>query len=213
MHGRPTDESAGDRCARGLTFYMCFLQSLDGDTLSVIENPAAVEQRFNSGNTAGASGTEGEPGWLKGTQTRSYSKTRQNTQTVAGWQSWKPLELWAQWQGIESSLKASAFILCINDAPDSLVASGVTDCVHDCHFSSQTTEAVGSCVCSWTPGRLRCRCLVSRWVTVLPVSQRHSEWRRIEIAAKIFCNARPLECSALLLFMWQLRGFPFCSTK
>ncbi|XP_075892493.1 transmembrane protease serine 5 [Nelusetta ayraudi] len=47
--------------------------SLDGDALSVIENPAAVEQRFNSDNTAGASGTQGEPGWLKGIQTRSYT--------------------------------------------------------------------------------------------------------------------------------------------
>lgn len=38
---------------------------------------------------------------------------------------------------------------------------------HNCCFSSQTGEAAGSCVCSWTPGRLGCRCLVSRWVTVL----------------------------------------------
>lgn len=72
--------------------YMCFLQSLDGDALSVIENPAAVEQRLNSDNTAGASGTEGEPGWLKGIQTRSYSKTRQRS-TITGRQS---LELCAQ---------------------------------------------------------------------------------------------------------------------
>lgn len=94
MHGRQPDGSAGDWCACGLTCYMCFLQSLDGDTLSVIENPAAVEQRFNSGNAAGVSETEGEPGWLKGTQTRSYSKTRQSTRTVTGRQSWIPLELW-----------------------------------------------------------------------------------------------------------------------
>lgn len=174
IHGRGTNGSAGDCFACGLTCYVCFLQSLDGDTLSVIENPAAVEQRFNSGNTAGASGTEGEPGWLKGTKSRSYSKTRQSARSVAGRQRWKALVLWAQWEGIESShlvsisygqyrfLSASVFILCINDAPDSLVASGVTDCLHNCHFSSQTTEAVGSCVCSWTPGRLRCQCLVSR---------------------------------------------------
>lgn len=54
---------------------MCFLQSLDVDAFSVIENPAAVEQRFNSDNAAGATGSEGEPGWLKGVQTGSYSKT------------------------------------------------------------------------------------------------------------------------------------------
>lgn len=103
MHGRWTDESAGDCCACGLTCYMCFLQSLDGDALSVIENPAAVEQRFNSGNTAGASGTEGEPGWLKGTQTQNYSKIRQSARTITGRSKWKPLQLLAQWQGIESS--------------------------------------------------------------------------------------------------------------
>lgn len=88
-----TDGSADDCCACGLACDMCFSQSLDGDALSVIENPAAVEQRFNSGNTAGASGTEGEPSWLKGTQTRSYSKSLQSTHTATGRQSWKPLEL------------------------------------------------------------------------------------------------------------------------
>lgn len=82
MHGGRTDGSAGDCYACGLTCYMCSLQSLDGEALTVIENPAAVEHRFNSDNTAGAPGTEAEPGWLKCIQTRSYSKTRRRSTTT-----------------------------------------------------------------------------------------------------------------------------------
>lgn len=113
MHGGRTDGSAGDCCAWGLACYMCFLQNLDGDALSVIENPAAVEQRFHSGNTAGASGTEGEPGWLKGTPTRTYSKT-QSAGTATGRQSWKPLELWDQLKRIESSHLVSIHYGCMS---------------------------------------------------------------------------------------------------
>lgn len=53
------------------------VQSLDGDALSVIENPAAVNQHFHSESTAGVAGTKGEPGWLNGIQSRSYSKKHQ----------------------------------------------------------------------------------------------------------------------------------------
>lgn len=67
---------------------MCFVQSLDGDALSVIENPAAVDQRFHSESTAGVAGTKGELGWLKGIQSRSYSKTNQKHTATGG--EWEP---------------------------------------------------------------------------------------------------------------------------
>lgn len=157
---------------------MCFVQSLDGDALSVIENPAAVDQRFHSESTAGVAVTKGEPGWLKGIRSRSYSKTNQKHTATGG--EWEPKRRCAQ--SVNSNVLsglvrcecmwimqvfAYAFTLCINVAPDPLLASGVINYSHNCHFSSQTAAAVGSCVCSWTPGRLRCRCLVSRWVTAL----------------------------------------------
>ncbi|XP_044210526.1 transmembrane protease serine 5 [Thunnus albacares] len=42
------------------------IQSLDGDTLSVIENPVAVSQPFHSEKTAGVEETKGVQSWLKG---------------------------------------------------------------------------------------------------------------------------------------------------
>lgn len=53
---------------------MYFMQSLDGDTFSVIENPAAVGHRFQSENTAGVTVTKGVPGWFKGIQSMNHGK-------------------------------------------------------------------------------------------------------------------------------------------
>lgn len=53
---------------------MYLAQSLDGDALSVIENPAAVGHRFHSENTAGVTVTKGVPGWFKGIQSMNHGK-------------------------------------------------------------------------------------------------------------------------------------------
>lgn len=55
---------------------MYFLQSIDGDALSVIENPAAVSHHFHSENTAGVTVTKGVQGWLKGIQSMNHGKLR-----------------------------------------------------------------------------------------------------------------------------------------
>ncbi|KAM3875125.1 transmembrane protease serine 5 [Diretmus argenteus] len=54
----------------------CSDSSLDGDTLSVIENPAAVRHPFHSEKTAGLGGTRGVQGchaWLKGIHTATHA--------------------------------------------------------------------------------------------------------------------------------------------
>lgn len=56
-----------------------FLQSLDGDTLSVIENPVAVSHPFHSEKTAGVAGAKGVQGWLKGFQSTTQGKLQQCT--------------------------------------------------------------------------------------------------------------------------------------
>ncbi|XP_076592108.1 transmembrane protease serine 5 isoform X2 [Chaetodon auriga] len=47
--------------------------SLDGDRLSVIENPAAVSHPFHSEKTAGVAATKGVQGWLKGIHSTTYA--------------------------------------------------------------------------------------------------------------------------------------------
>lgn len=53
---------------------MYFIQSLDGDTFSVIENPAAVGHSFHSENAAGVTVTKGVSGWFKGIQSVNHGK-------------------------------------------------------------------------------------------------------------------------------------------
>ncbi|XP_032401641.1 transmembrane protease serine 5 [Xiphophorus hellerii] len=50
-----------------------FPQSLDGDALSVIENPVAVTHPFHSETTAGAAASKGVQGWLKGTRYTTHA--------------------------------------------------------------------------------------------------------------------------------------------
>ncbi|MEQ2218577.1 hypothetical protein XENOCAPTIV_005232 [Xenoophorus captivus] len=47
--------------------------SLNGDALSVIENPVAVSHPFNSESTAGVAATKGVQGWLKGTRSTTHA--------------------------------------------------------------------------------------------------------------------------------------------
>lgn len=51
----------------------CVSQSLDGDKLSVIENPVAVSHPFHSEKT-GVAATEGVQGWLKGIHSTTHGK-------------------------------------------------------------------------------------------------------------------------------------------
>ncbi|XP_054462137.1 transmembrane protease serine 5 [Anoplopoma fimbria] len=71
LQHRPTDEH-GHRC-----FFLRTVpkenMSLDEDTLSVIENPAAVSHPFHSEKTAGVAGTKGVWGWLKGIHSTSHA--------------------------------------------------------------------------------------------------------------------------------------------
>ncbi|MED6233790.1 hypothetical protein ATANTOWER_016680 [Ataeniobius toweri] len=47
--------------------------NLNGDALSVIENPVAVSHPFNSESTAGVAATKGVQGWLKGTRSTTHA--------------------------------------------------------------------------------------------------------------------------------------------
>lgn len=172
------------------------LQSLDGDTLSVIENPVTVSHPFHSEKTAGVTDTSRVQGWLKGIHSTSYGKihttwsppaSRVLTETLFQLITLNinPNEdfILTRWQlkavlSLFSSLKLSDFWLCsdsvcficnrwhlINLLCSSQASRYIHSCINCC-FSSQTGEAAGSGVCSWTPGRLSRRCLVSRWVTV-----------------------------------------------
>lgn len=75
----------------------------------------------------------------------------------------------------------------------------------NCCFSSQAREAAGSSVRCWTPGRLSCRCLVSRWVTV---SQKESlnelngnQELKINVQTSCFIFSRFCAFSALCCFI------------
>lgn len=56
------------------------LQSLDGDSLSVIENPVAVSQQSHSETqTAAVAETKSVPAWLKGIYSINQGKLHSNT--------------------------------------------------------------------------------------------------------------------------------------
>ncbi|CAB1434952.1 unnamed protein product [Pleuronectes platessa] len=71
LRRRPTDDH-GHRCLFLRT--VCGEKmSLDGDTLSVIENPTAVSHPFHSEKTAGVAGTKRVQGWLKGIHSTTHA--------------------------------------------------------------------------------------------------------------------------------------------
>ncbi|XP_008278873.1 transmembrane protease serine 5 [Stegastes partitus] len=72
LERRPTDEH-GHRCIFLRTVRKENM-SLDGDALSVIENPVAVSHPFHSEKTAGVTGTKGVQGWLKGIHSSTLVK-------------------------------------------------------------------------------------------------------------------------------------------
>lgn len=51
-------------------------QSLDGDALSVIENPVAVNHHFPSEATTAVVGAKGVQGWLKGVHSTTHGNLR-----------------------------------------------------------------------------------------------------------------------------------------
>ncbi|XP_041851355.1 transmembrane protease serine 5 isoform X2 [Melanotaenia boesemani] len=72
LHTSSTDEH-GYRCL-SLRTVRKENMSLDGDTLSVIENPAAVSHPFQSETKEGVVGTKGVQGWLKGIHSSTHAR-------------------------------------------------------------------------------------------------------------------------------------------
>ncbi|TMS07460.1 hypothetical protein E3U43_011553 [Larimichthys crocea] len=110
-------------------------QSPDGDALSVIENPAAVSHTFHSEKTPGVAATEEVQGWIKGIQSTTHAILLHKCQTQY------------------TLLKRTAMNVKNKLQCDSALNQSM--------LHSQTGEAAGSGVRSWTPRRLSSRRLVS----------------------------------------------------